>query len=305
METGEPSNSTIYQIREQLSSISIGKALVYTILWLIPFAVLLFAIGISDTLTDLRFEIFVTAVLYLLPLALIFYAFKKKNLTLQPLLKDTGQYRKEVLMVVPLMMFSISVVWVTILVLNLFDAGLAQAYLDYMNSLEFMQTTPDTPLVDYLFVFFVIAVLPPILEEVVFRGSFIERLGRKYSFKTAVIISSILFGVLHIDIFGSLMFGLILSLIYLKTFSLYIPIVIHAIYNGLCVVFIFFDDRFLRLEPWEQTESYIATGWIGLLMFAISAVWLSVYLKQNWHLVHQKEPVPKAGSTAEQIVETD
>lgn len=284
-------DNTIYKIRQRLSGISIRKAFLYTVIFLLPFLFILLMFSVSETLTGLWLDLLAGITFYIVPLILIWYAFYKKNLSLKPILIQNIHHRKDLVMVVPLMMFSFGVIWVVLLLLNQVDSGLAQEYLDFLNSVELFHTTPETPFAGYILLFFAVAVLPALFEEIVFRGAMLERLGRKYSYKTAVILSSALFGVLHVDIIGALMMGLILSLIYLKTYSLFIPIIIHACNNGLIVMYIFIDDQFLQLEPWDTVDSYTSTGWIGIILLVISSTWLVLYLKQNWGLVYQKEPV--------------
>ncbi len=284
-------DTNIQKIRERFSSISIRKAAIITFFAMLPFGLILFITASALDIKGLRMELILSKTPYLVTLGLIFYAFRIKKLSLIPILKDNGKYRGEILLVLPLIVFSITVVWIAILFLNLASSSVAQSYLDYMNSIEFLVTSEDTPLIDYLFIFIAIAILPPLLEEIVFRGAMIERLGRKYSYKTALIISSVLFGVMHIDIVGALTFGVILSLIYLKTGSLFIPILIHVINNGLVVIFMFMDDQFLQIDPWLTIEPYIEYSWIAILLFILSSGWLIKYIKNNWHFVHDKEPV--------------
>jgi len=199
-------------------------------------------------------------------------------------------------MIFPLMMFSFGVIWVTILLFNLISPNLAIGYLDFLNSVDFLITSADTPLADYVFIFISIAVFVPILEELIFRGAMVERLGTKYNFKAAVITSSIIFGILHADIIGAFVVGLFLSLIYLKTSSLLIPVIIHAINNGLFVILIYLDDQFFQTKSWDSLEPYLQYGWIGAVLFLISSAWLIRYLKQNWHLVFDKSPISKSES---------
>ena len=285
---------SIYKLRERFSEISITKAFFIALFSLIPFGIALFILDFRETLTGFYLDLYVGIIIYLVPLALIVYAFSKKELNLLPILKSTGKHTKDVIMVIPLIIFSISVVWVTILLLNLASADVAQGYLDFLNSIEMLETTPESPLYHYLFLFIGVAILPSLFEELVFRGAMVERFGRKHGFKTGVILSSVIFGILHLDVIGAILFGVILSLIYLKTSSLFLPILIHLINNGLVVVFIFLDDQFLQIEPWETTDPYIAQAWLGLVLFIASSAWIYSYLKKNWNLVHEKEPIGRS-----------
>ncbi|TVR14032.1 MAG: CPBP family intramembrane metalloprotease [Balneolaceae bacterium] len=291
-------NGSIDKIRERFSEISITKAFFIALFSLIPFGIALLILNFREILTGFYLDLSVSIVIYLIPLALIVYAFSKKELNLLPILKSTGQHARDMIMVVPLILFSISVIWVTILLLSLASSDLAQGYLDFLNSIEMLETTSESPLYHYLLLFIGVAILPSLFEELVFRGAMVERFGRKHGFKTGVILSSVLFGILHVDVVGAIFFGVILSLIYLKTSSLFLPILIHLINNGLVVVFIFLDDQFLQIEPWKTTEPFITQGWLGVVLFIASSVWIYSYLKKNWYLVHEKEPIGRSVAEA-------
>lgn len=80
-----------------------------------------------------------------------------------------------------------------------------------------------------------VVLLIPILEELVFRGFFQVELTKKYNWKIGIIISTILFTVIH---FGDLyhmsitfIFSLIAGLIFYRTNSLFLSILFHSLYN--------------------------------------------------------------------------
>jgi membrane protease YdiL (CAAX protease family) len=96
-------------------------------------------------------------------------------------------------------------------------------------------------------VLFTIAILAPIIEELVFRGVILEGLQIKYSRKTAVLISSLLFAAVHLypwhAIVNAFFLALFLSWVMLKTRSLVLCIVAHALFNGLNLVL----SKFIQL----------------------------------------------------------
>ncbi len=99
-------------------------------------------------------------------------------------------------------------------------------------------------------VFFSLVVLPPIAEEIMFRGFLFTSLRAKYRFQTTVIITSLLFGIAHLQ-FGSgapLLwvaaldtFTLSCVLCYLreKSGSLWPGIFLHALKNGIAFIALF------------------------------------------------------------------
>lgn len=99
-------------------------------------------------------------------------------------------------------------------------------------------------------VFFSLVVLPPIAEEIMFRGFLFTSLRAKYRFRTTVIITSLLFGIAHLQ-FGSgapLLwvaaidtFTLSCVLCYLreKSGSLWPGIFLHALKNLIAYIALF------------------------------------------------------------------
>ena len=124
---------------------------------------------------------------------------------------------------------------------------------DYMRSIEnWMRENEDkTNLLTEVFLsvntisglavnLFIIALMAAIGEELLFRGVvlriFIDWLKSPH---LAVILSSILFSALHLQFFGFLprmVLGLLFGYIYVWTGSLWIPIILHFLFNGVTVV---------------------------------------------------------------------
>ena len=80
----------------------------------------------------------------------------------------------------------------------------------------------------------VIGLLAPIVEELCFRGVVLNRLNTWMPTWAAVLISSIVFGLVHIDTFQILyatLMGLILAWSYIRTKNLWIPTVGHIVFN--------------------------------------------------------------------------
>ena len=85
-----------------------------------------------------------------------------------------------------------------------------------------------------------VAIIPPIIEELVFRKLICDRLlplGEGY----AVVLSALIFGAIHgnfFQFFYAFLLGLLFSAIYVKTGRIRYTIIYHAIINGLGGVFI-------------------------------------------------------------------
>lgn len=83
-----------------------------------------------------------------------------------------------------------------------------------------------------------VAVLGPILEELLFRGAITKVLLKKYKPVTAIVISGLIFGIFHMNpaqIVGATLIGFILGWMYYRTRSLLPCILIHILNNSLSV----------------------------------------------------------------------
>lgn len=82
------------------------------------------------------------------------------------------------------------------------------------------------------------AVLPPLCEELLFRGFVLSGFRARFGEGKAVVLSAILFGALHMEltrILPTAVIGLLLGFVLVRTGSLLAPILVHAVYNGLLV----------------------------------------------------------------------
>lgn len=111
----------------------------------------------------------------------------------------------------------------------------------------------------------VIAIVPGIGEELIFRGIIQKELGSYFkSPYVAIILASVIFSAFHFQFEGFLprMFlGLILGLLYYWTGSLWVPIIVHAFNNGMQVVMTYFNPAMAT----EDLESSISVEWYYLL----------------------------------------
>lgn len=81
-------------------------------------------------------------------------------------------------------------------------------------------------------------IIAPILEELIFRGLFINMIFKQNTFWIPVISSGIIFGSLHsasniMEWLYYVIFGMILAAAYKKTDTLAVPIALHMINNGI------------------------------------------------------------------------
>ena len=84
----------------------------------------------------------------------------------------------------------------------------------------------------------------PIVEELLFRGFVLDLASEAYGFWTAIIISSFLFGLIHLNPYGVLnafLGGLIYGYVRVRTNSLLPSIFLHSMWNAHTVMLEFMD----------------------------------------------------------------
>lgn len=80
----------------------------------------------------------------------------------------------------------------------------------------------------------------PVLEEVIFRGVFFQGLRRRLGLWPGLVLSSIVWGLVHLEVSpifmaGLMIFGVWLAGAFHRSGSLVVPIVGHAVFNGVAI----------------------------------------------------------------------
>ena len=86
----------------------------------------------------------------------------------------------------------------------------------------------------------IFCLIPAIVEEFIFRNFLLNKLSKKTSLKTAVIITSLIFSLLHLDILNFIpqfVFAIILCVIIISTRNICLPIIAHFV-NNLFILFL-------------------------------------------------------------------
>lgn len=84
--------------------------------------------------------------------------------------------------------------------------------------------------------FFIVVIIAPLMEELIFRGFLLKRELRWRSVPVSVLLVAFFFGVLHLSVIQGLSAGaagIILCLFYVKRRSVGLSILAHSFYNGL------------------------------------------------------------------------
>lgn len=133
-------------------------------------------------------------------------------------------------------------------------------------------------------VLLVMAVLPGICEELLFRG-FMVRFYEKYGMKNAIVISALLFALFHMDpirFFPVLLLGLLLGYLTLRSGSIYNSMLSHGINNALAfVVTTYASSPWLKpmLSGLKTGDEYNLQYWLAIPAILLLAFSLRLYHK--------------------------
>jgi membrane protease YdiL (CAAX protease family) len=136
--------------------------------------------------------------------------------------------------------------------------------------------------------------LAPVTEELLCRGYLLHRWGFRWGTRRAVLLTSLLFGLLHVrpeQIVSGFAHGWVFSLVYLETGALTVPVALHALNNLLAVV--------ASLAPSSGVCSIAAlrsAWWLGALGVAVGVPWLIVFCGRRRELL--AGPLPYAAPAA-------
>lgn len=139
--------------------------------------------------------------------------------------------------------------------------------------------------------FISIAIAAPVLEEFIFRGIVLEGLLRNYSPRKAILISSFLFGIVHLNpwqFISAMAIGCLAGWVYYRSRNLWLPILIHFANNSLAFLGSFFVDSDLMIDQTlveiygGRTNYFISIG-IALTAVIVGVILLNKQLtKFNW-----------------------
>ena len=134
-----------------------------------------------------------------------------------------------------------------------------------------------------------LVVLAPVVEEFLFRGFLLNRWLKKYGVTKAVILSSAIFCLMHADILGAFVFGVVLSLVYLRTQSIFGPIIVHISNNAIVtVIVIIYEIATGGLEAETSLDEFQDSWWIAPIGAVICIPWLVWFLKRRFSRLGQR-----------------
>ncbi len=145
---------------------------------------------------------------------------------------------------------SIPIIIIAIILAQLINMiyPLSESYMEAMNNLISVKNNSLWKTI------FVVAFLPAVCEEIMFRGYIINAFIKK-GFWKAIIITGILFGIFHMDIFRLLpvtLLGIWMGFLLLKTKSILVPMLAHFLNNSLAILISNYGESIPLLSKFVQ-----------------------------------------------------
>ncbi len=148
--------------------------------------------------------------------------------------------------------------------------------------------------------FIKLVILAPTAEELFFRGYLLQRLSARWGLKAGVLISAVIFAVVHPYIFSGLIGGLLTALIYIKTQNLFAPILYHTLYNVLVFFKFFLFYGFAKLESLLHIQVSPTITIFGLILFIPGFLITGYFIFRLWPVLND----PPADSSLSARVES-
>lgn len=137
------------------------------------------------------------------------------------------------------------IIFVNFFLIYLFPNFIDNSMPDVLKE-QFKEIAFSSPLLAIL----AVGIFAPIAEEILFRGAIFNLIKDNIGKYAALIISSILFALIHLNIYQAsytIFIGLFLGIILMKTGSLWLAIIFHIVYNVFGGIFGFFDQKLMEL----------------------------------------------------------
>lgn len=135
----------------------------------------------------------------------------------------------------------------------------------------------------YLVSLFIIGLLPALFEEVYFRSGLQNILTRWIRNPwIAIIITSIIFSIIHVSYYGFLVrfsLGIVLGLLFYYSKNIWLPIIFHFLFNGLQVTFLYIISMRGISTKRDMEQSFPL--WVGIIALGLLLYLFKQYRRKS------------------------
>ena len=137
------------------------------------------------------------------------------------------------------------------------------------NDTSAISLNSDKHVLANVLIFFTSVFLAPVIEEFFFRGILLTRWTVKWGVSRGIFASSLIFAILHLDPIGAFCFGCVMTVFYIRTQSLFIPMIIHIANNSIPLTWEWLEMLFATPSAPMTIKAFQELWWIGLVGFTI------------------------------------
>lgn len=152
-----------------------------------------------------------------------------------------------------------------------------------------------------LITFVKLVILAPLGEELFFRGFLLQKISNRWGLKAGLLISTVVFAVVHPNMFSGLIAGLLTALIYIKTQNIFAPILYHSLHNILVVFKFFLFYGIAKLESLLHINVSFTS--FGLIQFIPGVLITGYFIFQLWPVLNES-PDQRVSQNNENVSKT-
>ena len=208
-----------------------------------------------------------------------------------PAWRTLGRYS---LWVVPLVVVAIASIYLLFLPLSYVFPGFVKSwYLE--NSTIMIWRRGDNYIFANAINYLTIVLVAPVLEEFFARGILLTRWAVKWGVPRAILASSVVFALLHTNFLGAFCFACVMAIFYIRTKSLFVPIVVHIANNLIAWVMQRFTMDLDDPTSYETIAEFQETWRVGALALAVSIPCVILFWRRyisniDWRVPYLTEP---------------
>ncbi|SHK45752.1 CAAX protease self-immunity [Clostridium cavendishii DSM 21758] len=238
----------------------------------------IYTIIYGDSLDGIMTDLigFVSNLTIVIFVGIYYYKNKGDNKINFKFIKESGTKKEFILLTVFNLIFAFASVF------------LLQGIIHYVKPEMLKELLQESPIKSdsIIMAILVACIMAPVVEELVFRGIIFTRLRFRFNTTAAILISSLIFGLLHISlsIVHAFILGVTFCVIFKKYNNIFLNMILHSVYNFLATVvggvlglsFLNFD-----ILTASDTSINICIA-ISLVLVILSGIYLFKFCKENW-----------------------
>lgn len=211
-------------------------------------------------------------------LFILYFALRKEK---EGIIKSLDLNPFPFIILLPVILLTIGLFFITSRILDFIQAAILQDH--FLSASQFSWNHPKVDILNFIIPGIIIA---PIFEELFFRG-FVLKWSLKYiSPNSALFLSAILFGFMHIEsvrTINAIIFGIFAGVLYMKTKSVYPCIFVHFLWNTMVKLFrIYYPINYEEyLLSYKQLDNLSLYDGVGIICFILGSFFFVLYLRKS------------------------